>query len=127
MPTTLEIAKRLVQLCNEDKSMKAVEELYSPDIVSVEPISMGNSPQSQKGIQAIRDKHEWWYANHTVHSGKATGPWPHGDRFIVHFKYEVTPNTGPMANKKMTIDESALYTVKDGKITQEEFFYDMGG
>jgi ketosteroid isomerase-like protein len=26
----------------------------------------------------------------------------------------------------MTMDEAALYTVKDGKIVQEEFFYFMG-
>ena len=32
-----------------------------------------------------------------------------------------------MAGKRMTLDESALYTVKDGKIVKEEFFYDMGG
>ncbi len=32
-----------------------------------------------------------------------------------------------MAGKRMTIEESALYTVKDGKIVREEFFYNMGG
>jgi ketosteroid isomerase-like protein len=32
-----------------------------------------------------------------------------------------------MAGQRMTLDEAALYTVKDGKITQEEFFYNMGG
>ncbi len=31
-----------------------------------------------------------------------------------------------MAGKRMNLDEAALYTVKDGKIVQEEFFYDMG-
>jgi ketosteroid isomerase-like protein len=38
----------------------------------------------------------------------------------------VTAKAGPVAGKRMTLDETALYTVKDGKITQEEFFYDMG-
>jgi ketosteroid isomerase-like protein len=32
-----------------------------------------------------------------------------------------------MAGKRMTLDEVGLYTVKDGKVVQEEFFYDMGG
>ena len=31
-----------------------------------------------------------------------------------------------MAGKRMNLDEAALYTVKDGKIVQEEFFYHMG-
>jgi len=67
-----------------------------------------------------------WYGNHEVHSGKAEGPWPHGDRFIVRFIYEVTPKTGPMAGKRMTVDEAGLYTVANGKVVKEEFFYHMG-
>jgi len=30
-----------------------------------------------------------------------------------------------MAGQRMKMDEVALYTVKDGKIVHEEFFYDM--
>ena len=39
---------------------------------------------------------------------------------------EVTAKAGPMAGKRMKLDEAALYTVKDGKVVKEEFFYDMG-
>lgn len=126
MPSTLEVGKQLVALCNEGKNMEAMEKLYAPNIVSIEPMGMPNMPARQEGIDAIRKKSEWWYANHEIHSGHSEGPYPHGDRFIVHFKYDVTPKAGPMANKRMKIDETALYTVKDGKIVQEEFFYDMG-
>lgn len=127
MASAYEVGKRLVELCQANKSMQAVDELYSPDIVSIEAVAMPNTPQQMQGVKAIRDKNEWWYNNHTVHSGQTTGPWPHGDRFIVGFKYDITPKAGPMAGKRMTIDEAALYTVKDGKIVKEEFFYHMGG
>jgi ketosteroid isomerase-like protein len=30
-----------------------------------------------------------------------------------------------MANKRMRLEETGLYTVRDGKVVQEEFFYDM--
>ena len=126
MPSTIEVAKRLVELCQAGKNMQALDELYSPNIVSVEGAAMPNMPQTQTGIDAIRKKSEWWYDNHEIHSGEATGPWPHGDRFIVHFKYDVTSKVGPYAGKRMTIDEAGLYTVKEGKIVKEEFFYDMG-
>ena len=125
--TTLEVGKKLVELCNADKAMEAMEQLYSPNIVSIEAAAMANMPQRQEGIAAIRKKSEWWVENHTVHSGKAIGPWPHGDKFIVNFKYNVTAKSGPMAGKRMTLDECGLYTVKGGKVVQEEFFYDMGG
>ena len=79
-----------------------------------------------KGIDAVRKKNQWWLDNHTIHGGDAMGPWPHGDRFIVHFKFDVTAKTGPMAGQRMQMDEAALYTVRGGKIVKEEFFYHMG-
>jgi ketosteroid isomerase-like protein len=30
------------------------------------------------------------------------------------------------ANKRVSMDEVGLFTVKDGKIVKEEFFYGMG-
>lgn len=32
-----------------------------------------------------------------------------------------------MAGQRMQMQEAALYTVTDGKIVHEQFFYDMGG
>lgn len=126
MNDTLTIGNKLVELCREHKNMEAIETLYSPDIVSIEAMSGPGMPTRTEGIAAIKAKNEWWINNHEVHSGVAEGPWPHGDRFIVRLKYDVTPKVGPMNGKRITMDETALYTVKDGKIVQEEFFYNMG-
>lgn len=68
-------------------------------------------------------KGEWWIANHEAHSASVTGPWPHGDRFVVGFQYDVTNKP---SGKRMKMDEVGLYTVRDGKIVREEFFYDVG-
>lgn len=127
MSSTLEVGRKLVALCNQGKGMEAIDTLYSPNIVSIEAAEHPPFPARMEGIKAVRGKSEWWYANHEVHSGEARGPWPHGDRFVVMFKYEITPKVGPMAGKRFAMEEAALYTVKDGKIAQEEFFYDMGG
>ncbi len=127
MSSTLEVGKKLVELCRAGKNLDAISTLYSPNVVSIEAEAHPPQPQRMEGIGAVREKTEWWLANHQVHSAVTEGPWPHGDRFIVRFKYEVTPKIGPMAGKKMTMDEAAIYTVKGGKITQEEFFYHMGG
>ena len=127
MSTTMEIGKKLVELCKQRKEKEAMDTLYGPDIVGIEAMSGGPIPQRVEGIAAIRSKAEWWEANHEVHKAEVQGPWPHGDRFIVRFTYDVTPKAGPMAGKRITLDEAGLYTVKDGKIVQEEFFYNMGG
>ena len=120
------VGKKLVELCREGKFKEAVESLYSPDIVSVEAGAGPSMPARMEGIEAIKGKGEWWGANHEVHSTKVEGPFPNGDRFIVRFTMDVTAKSGPMAGKRFTMDEGALYTVKDGKITMEEFFYSMG-
>ena len=87
---------------------------------------MPEFPARMQGIEAIRRKNQWWLDNHTIHSNAISGPFPHGERFIVHFKYDVTAKVGPMAGKRMQAEEAGLYTVKDGKIVKEEFFYHMG-
>jgi ketosteroid isomerase-like protein len=126
MGDTLSVGKKLVELCKEGKHMEAMDELYSPHIVSVEAGAPPGGSAKSEGIAAIKGKGEWWAANHEVHKADVHGPFPHGDRFIVHFKYDITAKAGPMAGKRFTMDEAALYTVKDGKITHEEFFYSMG-
>jgi hypothetical protein len=117
---TIEIGKKLVELCNQGKADQCLETLYSPDIVSIEAASMPNMPAEMKGIQAVKGKAKWWNDNHTVHSGKAEGPFPMGDRFIVKFHFDIT---NKQTNKRTQMDEAALYTVKNDKIVREEFFY----
>ena len=126
MNETLEVGKKLVELCRQGKNTEAVETLYSPQIVSIEVSGGPSMPARMEGIDAIKGKNDWWMSNHEVHHAEVEGPWPHGDRFIVHFKYDITGKSGPLAGKRVTLDEAGLYTVKDGKITQEEFFYHMG-
>lgn len=121
--TTLEIGKELVALCIQGKNCEAIDRFYAPNIESVEAVAMPGMGQTQKGIEAIKGKNQWWRDNHEVHGGVAEGPFPHGDRFIVRFKYDVTPkHTG----KRMTMEEMGLFTVQNGKVVKEEFFYTMG-
>jgi len=126
MSDTLSVGKKLVDLCREGKNMKAIETLYSPDIVSIEVSGGPDMPARMEGLPAIKGKSEWWVANHEVHKAEVDGPYPHGDKFIVVFKYDVTAKGGPMAGKRFFMEEAALYTVHDGKISHEEFFYSMG-
>jgi len=124
--TTLEVGKKLVDLCKQDKHMEAIETLYSPNIVSIEAFAPPGKNARMEGIAAVKGKADWWFNNHEIHGGSVEGPWPHGDRFIVRHSYDVTPKNGPMAGKRFKMEEAALYTVKDGKIVHEEFFYHMG-
>lgn len=124
----LTVGKKLADLCNQGKNIDAINALYDKDIVSVEAMpGSEDMPQTMTGKDAILGKNQWWLENHEVHSGKVTGPYPHGDRFILMMHYDITPKCGPTAGQRMQMQEAGLYTVKGGKIVKEEFFYDMGG
>lgn len=97
-------------------------EIYAPDAVSVEPMSMGPDGNEAKGLAAIQAKGAWWYDNHTIHSLSTGGPFVNGDRFSVVFAMDVTANAGPMAGQRFQASEVGLYSTADGRITREEFF-----
>ena len=122
---TKQVGEKLVELCRQGKNLEAVDTLYSPDIVSVEAMGNEEMPAEMRGIEAVRGKNQWWLDNHEVHSAAAEGPYPNNDRFAVRYNYDVTAKAGPMAGQRMKMDEVALYTVKDGKIVREEFYYSM--
>lgn len=120
---TTEIADKVVELCRQGKNDEALA-MYASDAVSVEAMAPPGGDRESKGLDAIKAKGEWWVNNHEVHSMSVTGPWPHDDRFIVGFQFDVTVKP---TGQRMKMDETALYTIKDGKIVREEFFYSTGG
>ncbi len=119
---TMQVGEELVKLCQEGKNMEAVERLYADDVVSIEPPCKEGATPPCKGKEAVKGKSEWWYSAHEVHGGEVRGPFPHDNRFAVWFKMEVTVKE---TNERMTIEEVALYTVENGKVVKEEFFYSM--
>ena len=125
---TIAVGKKLVELCNQGKTMQVLETLYSDDIVSEEVMGMPEvgMPRTMKGIDAIKGKTKWWFDNHEVHASSCQGPYPNGNQFIVNFEMDITAKQGPMAGQRMQMKEAGLYTVQGGKIVHEQFFYDMG-
>jgi ketosteroid isomerase-like protein len=118
-----EVGQKLVALCREGRNMDAIDELYSDDVVSVEAMDPPEGSRESKGIDAIRDKNQEWLENHEVHSASVGGPFPHGDdRFCVHYTFDVTNKP---SGQRFDMEEVALYTVSDGKVAREEFFYTM--
>jgi hypothetical protein len=118
--STAAVAEELVSHCRAGNFIEAINALYSPDIVSVEPIGNEQMPREVSGIDAVRGKTEWWADNHEVHSSVVDGPFVGENKFAVYYNLDVTfKPTG----KRNPMEEMALYTVNDGKIVREQFFY----
>ena len=120
---TRQVGTRLVELCKKGQNMEAIDSLYSKDIVSIEAQSTPEMPAEMRGIDKIKGKNQWWFENNDLHSASVEGPFPHNDRFAVKYSYDITPKDGPMKGKRFQMDEVGIYTVKNGKIIREEFFY----
>jgi hypothetical protein len=115
---TEEVAKKLVEFCRKSEWRKALDDLYAKDIVSVEAQAMENMPAEMRGIDQVRGKTDWWEKNMEVHSAKVSGPFVARDTFVVQFDIDVTDKG---SKKRMQMSEAGIYTVKDGKVSREEF------
>jgi ketosteroid isomerase-like protein len=120
---TKQVAEKLVDFCRRGKNLEAVDALYDKDIVSVEAQGSPEMPAEQRGIDAIRRKHQWWNENMEVHSAEVKGPFANGDKFTVLYDYDFTPKKGPRKGQRTKMQEVGLYILKNGKIVREEFFY----
>lgn len=120
--TTQEVADTLVKLCSQGKFDEATKALYSPDIVSMEAGAPPGASREAKGLPAVIAKGEWWVANHDIHSVIVEGPLVAGGHFAVMFKMDVTFKPD---GRRFTMEEVAVYKVRDGKVVYEEFFYSM--
>ena len=118
--TTQDIANDLVALCKEGKFAESGEKYWAQDVLSVEAGAPGGGDPVSRGIEAARGKGEWWAANHEVHGVEVEGPYVNGDQFVVRFKMEMTVKA---TGQRTALDEMAVYTIKNGKIAEERFFY----
>lgn len=117
------VGQELVGLCRQGRNGEAIERLYSKNIVSVEPMGNEAMPAEMTGIDAVQKKHAWWTENMEVHSAEVRGPFVGDDGFAVYYDYDTTfKPTGQRSSMK----EMALYTVQQGEIVREEFFYKPG-
>ena len=113
------IASQFVDLCRQGKNFDVMRTLYSPDIVSVE----GDGKETRGQGPVIKKSEDWGKANN-FHGETVAGPFFNGaspDQFTVYFTLDITPSS---TGKRVTREEVAIYTVKNDKITREQFFYD---
>jgi hypothetical protein len=119
------VANEFVELCNQGRNFDVMEAMYAPDIVSVEA-----NGEEFSGKRPVIEKSRRWQAANAINGGKVRGPFfdtangaadRSSGQFVVHFTTEVTPKA---TGRRVTVEEVGFYTVRDDKITREQFFYD---
>ena len=113
------VAHQFVELCRQGKNFDVMRTMYAPDIVSVE----GNGKETA-GQGAVIKKSEDWGADRTFHGETVAGPFFNSaapDQFAVYFTLDVTPKS---TGRRITLEEVGVYTVKNDKITREQFYHE---
>lgn len=119
--TTQEIANRLVELCRKRKNFEAIHELYHDNIVSLEP--KGHVLEELHGMDAIIGKSQHFYESvDTIHSQEISDPLVMGNHFTISIKSDITFG---MEVGRMILEEICVYRTGNGKIIQEQFFYEL--
>jgi len=121
--STAAIANDLVTLCRQGKNLEAIAKYYADDIVSVESAPLPGLPAELKGIEAVKGKNQWFFENNEIHDETVNGPYIGENQFAVEF---ISAFTQKASGKRVQMREIALYTVKDGKIVHEHFYYNPG-
>lgn len=115
---TEEVANNLVHWFNNNEEARCYQELYSPQIVSIEPTA---EMAVATGMEELAKKGVWWKENFETHSTKASGPIVADNWFSVRFDMDTTHKP---SGKRSKMAEIGVFQVRDGKIVKEQFFYD---
>lgn len=113
--TPAELGKKLVELFNQNKADDWISGVWSKDIESIE-----GTGQIARGAAEILAKWDWWTNNHQVVGASAEGPYVGATGFAAKFNLHVKDKA---TGADMHMTEVAVYSVKNGRITREEFMY----
>lgn len=116
--TTKETAEAFTAMLKAGEHEAAAEKFNADDIVSYEAME---GPMAEcRGKAAVKAKSDWWYGAYESHGATVEGPHVNGNLFVLHFGLDVTEKA---TGKRSHMQEVGLYTVRDGKISEERFFY----
>ncbi len=121
--TTQQVAEKLVAYCRNDEHAKAYTELYSDDIISIEPDGLPmNRVEGREALKVKVENREKGFSQMEITEQYIHDPLVSKDHFCVSMGFEATTPNGTMS-----MHELCVYEVKDGKIVKEQFFYDSTG
>ncbi len=123
---TQRVAQRFFDLVSVGKNQEAMQELYADNVRHLEVMGMPGCPAVTEGKAALLQKGEQWAKFTTIHGSTCAKPIVNDDQFVCNMSLDCTSSEGPMAGQRMNMIETALYTVKSGKITEAKFFYSCG-
>lgn len=99
---------------------KIWEKWFNKKLTSIEGCGVS---MAWEGIKQVKAKGEAWNNEHIVHNASVDGPFVGATGFALRFNVDVEVRA---TGERRQMNEVGVYTVKNGKVVQEEFMYGMG-
>ncbi len=116
-PAPLEVAKQVTELLRAGKYAEVEERWLGQSIESVEGLGASMAWKGKKNVLA---KYRAWEADNEVVDSKIEGPWVGATGFAVKFVIQIVEKA---TGQRHAMEEIAVYTVRDGKVVREEFYF----
>ena len=122
MADVTEVARDFTAMLRQCRFVAARERFWAPNIRSIEPHDLPDGIAAElSGIEAVRAKTVRWFESRHVHEVSIDGPFVTGNQFALFLDMIITDRRNG-ADQPFT--EIAVFTVCEGLIIEERFFYD---
>ena len=118
---TNDVAQKWIQMCREGKNLDCINGLYAENVTSKEMPGMPGEIVS--GKENVWNKNKEWLDNVAEwHGGEISEPTVVDNHFTTKMTFDITFKD----RGRQHMEEVAVFEVNDGKIVNEQFFYNMG-
>jgi hypothetical protein len=114
------VANDLAEMIRQQRNLDALDKYYSDNIKSYEAEARDSNVQLTEGLQAVKKKNEAWFDAFDVQEQMVDEPYINGNQFALKMSADVIDKD---SEEKISMSEIGLYTVDNGKITEETFYY----
>ena len=122
MADVTEVARDFTAMLRKCQFVAARERFGASNIRSIEPYDLPDGIAAElSGIEAVRAKTMRWFGSRQVHDVSIDGPFVTGNQFALFLDMMITDRRN---GADMPFTEIAVFTVCDGRIIEERFFYD---
>jgi hypothetical protein len=117
-----DVARDFTAMMRLGQFEEAGERFWAADVRSIEPHDLpGGIAAEVSGIEAARAKTAHWLRSRHIHDLSIDGPFVTGNQFALFLDMMIAD---PPSGADQPFTEIAIFTVRDGQISEERYFYD---
>ena len=122
MASINDVARDFTFMLRQGQYVAARERFWAADVRSIEPHDLPDGIAAEvSGIEAARAKTVRWFGTRHIQDLSIDGPFVTGNQFALFLDMMIA---GPANGADQPFTEIAIFTVRNGQISEERYFYD---